>query len=102
MNLKIGKFTVTSDKNNIIVDKVGVRRTDGSKGQVHWKAGDSFTQRCGYHGTIESAVKRILLEKIKESDAQDIKTLLAELERFTAEITKAVKPEPPNFDSLIG
>ncbi len=72
MNIIIGKYTLTSDNHQFVVEKTKVK-----------KIADQITT---YHSSLESALENILKRKIRMSKAKILEDLVDDIKKFQKEI----------------
>ena len=82
MEIKVGKYVITSDSLCIILN-------EKKKIQKGENEGKEYLSAVGYYNTVESCMEGLLQHKIKKSDATSIKELLDEIK----EISKFIRGE---------
>jgi len=83
MDIKVGKFRLTSDERQIIVCHQKRIKLGKNKGDI---VDQDFT----YHPTLESAFQNLLNRKVLASKATTIKELIEDLNKYKREIKKVL------------
>ena len=79
MNIKIGKYKLSSDENQYIVTEIKISK-DGKKAGNEYEANDT------YHPTLVSALNNLIQRRLKKSDATTLIELKNDLESIKNEL----------------
>jgi len=82
MNIKIGKYILTSDSRNFIIAEQHPRPTKKKK---------FINATISYHSSIEDALNGLLKRRLLESDAATLTELLNELHAHRSELSAILK-----------
>jgi hypothetical protein len=99
LNIKVNsQYKITSDQLNVIVNRKYIVDPTKAPGWAKREAeGADPTPRedwreVAYFSNVENAAKWLMNQQIRESDAEDLSSLVGEIKRFEREI-KAVLPK---------
>ncbi len=84
MNIHVGKYVITSDSLNIILNERKVVK-DGKR------KGEEYLVPIGYYGTIEGCMEALLRYKVRKSQATSIKGLIEDVNEISKFIKKQFK-----------
>lgn len=88
MQLTFGKWRLSSDNYNVVVEKLRVPREQmRTKKDAH----EPTWAQVGFYGTLEAAVSGLIELGIKESGADSLAGLLSDIEKIEEDITRALK-----------
>lgn len=85
MKIKIGKYTLYSDRWCYWLKEDKVVQKGENKGRVY------DTTVCGYHPHIDSLLKAFVEIKIKESDATSMKKLLEDAKKIKDDLVMLIE-----------
>ena len=88
MNIRVGKYAITSDPLNYILNEVRVRSKDGKGGSM----GDEYLVPIGYYSftRIDQLLKSVAEKEVRKSQAEDIDTLLEDIKGALDLIDEAI------------
>jgi hypothetical protein len=86
MELRIGKYKITTDKYNFMLEEeiIPKRKRSESGGQPYWNT-------ISYHPTLEFACVRMLQHKVKNEDVDDVQSIIDCITSSTESIVDAIK-----------
>ena len=84
MEIPVGKYVITSDSNNIILNEKKKHKTGKN-------AGEESLSPVAFFFNITSCMEHIINEGIRESQATSLKELMAEVEKIRKRVEKALK-----------
>ena len=76
MKIFIDSYLIHSD------DELNIKVSTPRIAQTGKKKGEAIQTRTTYHSTIEEAANELLKRKVKSSDANSLKELIAEVQSF--------------------
>ncbi len=88
MNIRVGKYAITSDPLNYILNEVRVRTKDGKGG----RKGDEYLVPIGYYSftRIDQLLKSMAKREIRGSQAENIDVLLEDIKGVLDLINEAI------------
>ncbi len=84
MRIPIGKYVITSDQHNIILN---VKKKTGSGKNK----GEEYLAAEAFFFDIASCAEYIIQQGVRESDATSLSELVAEVEKIRKRVEKALK-----------
>jgi hypothetical protein len=85
MEIRIGKYKISTDKHNFMVEEevLPKRKRSESGGQPYWIT-------LSYHPTLEAACNKLVQYEVKSADATELARVIACVADSTEAITSAV------------
>lgn len=85
MNIKVNdRFNIKTDPNNFIVEEIGIITTkDKETGIESSRVGVTKTT---YHPNLAYAIKHIMTQSSKNSECEDLKSVLVEMQELYSKI----------------
>ncbi len=84
LKIDIGKYVITSDPHNIIVNIEKVKQEGDNAGQ-------KYLSPISYHRTLPDAIESMTQKNIRDSDATTLKQLYKELKELRALLEKSLE-----------
>lgn len=98
MNIRIGKYAITSDPLQLILNEVCQR------GEKASKPGEEYLNPIGYYTEPEHLITAIFKREIRKSEAEDLKRLSDDLNSaydFIEDVSRAMKSEMNNREECL-
>lgn len=85
MNIRIGKYNITSDSLNVILSEEKIIKDEESK-----NLGKVYQENIGYYGKLEHCLEALLNKEINEAEAENIEGLMQKIEFAKKEIIQSI------------
>lgn len=83
LDISIGRFKITSDDKNFILQEKKTAKEGKS-------AGEEYFVTVGYYGRVEDAAKRIIDQQIKSSECKELKEVIQLIRQVKVDIDQSL------------